>query len=118
MAEASKLAQRQMLERKEIELSLEEESLELFTKNSIVTAKEKLSLDVKAEGSTSHLRVNLLAASTTLMWSLFSARLPVLLMMFVWKKLSVSVGSSKHSFEAKLLISQAASLADFVLKVR
>ena len=51
MTEASNLAQRQMLQRKQFELSLEKESLEVSTKIAVVTAKEELLLDVEAEGS-------------------------------------------------------------------
>jgi len=51
MAEASVLAKKQSLLRKEFELSLEKESLELSTKLAIATAKEGLLLGVRSKGS-------------------------------------------------------------------
>ena len=49
--EASNLSQRQMLQGKELQLSLEKESLELSTNIVIAAAKEELALVVETEGS-------------------------------------------------------------------
>ena len=116
MAEASYLAQRQMLQRKEFELSLEKESLELSTKIAVATAKEELLLDVKAEGSDilSH-------THSQSSYSKHSADVRPVIGQATsladdvrLKSMSVSVGSSKHGFDAKSLISQAAGLVDDV----
>ena len=106
MAEASNLAQRQMLQRKEFELSLEKESLELSTKIAVATAKEELLLDVEAE-------------STVLMWDLLSVRLPVWLMMFVWEVcLCLLVVASTVLMQSLLSARLPVWLMMFVLKVR
>ena len=116
MAEASNLAQRQMLQRKEFELSLEKESLELSTKIAVATAKEELLLDVEAEGSDilSH-------THSQSSYSKHSADVRPVIGQATsladdvrLKSMSVSVGSSKHGFDAKPLISQAAGLVDDV----
>ena len=51
LAEANTLAKKQDLLRKELELSLEKESLELSTKLAIATAKEEVLLDFSVENS-------------------------------------------------------------------
>ena len=116
MAEASNLAQRQMLQRKEFELSLEKESLELSTKIAVATAKEELLLDVEAEGSDILSRTHSQSS-----YSKHSADVrPVIGQAtsladdVCLRSMSVSVGSSKHGFDAKSLISQAAGRVDDV----
>ena len=51
LAEANTLSKKQDLLRKELELSLEKESLELSTKLAIATAKEDVLLDFRVENS-------------------------------------------------------------------
>ena len=119
MAEASNLAQRQMLQRKEFELNLEKESLELSTKIAVATAKDELLLDVETEGSDilSH-------THSQYSYSKHSADVRPVISQATsladdvrLKSMSVSVGSSKHGFESLLSARLLVWLMMFVLKV-